>query len=118
MIDILKIDIEGPEKGVIENLDMAYACKYFKQIVFETHRNVRFADLVKLEKCFYLFKRDTRFFEYMVYNNLHGFLTEFQAPNGYNLNLKSYYNETYLAEFMFVTGELYFANKNFISTYI
>ena len=117
MIDVFKIDIEGPEKGVIQALDMTYACKYFKQMVFETHMNFRFTDLVKLEKCFLLFKRDTRFFENGVYNSLHGPLSEFQVPNGYKLNLQSYYNETYLAEFMFVTGELYFANRNFLSIF-
>ena len=108
------MDIEGPEKDFFEGLNISYACKYFKQIVFETHKNFRFKDLVKLEECFRLFRRETRFFEELIYDNRLGYLTEFQSPNGYKLQLKTYFNETYLAEFMFVTGELYFINKNFL----
>ena len=66
-IDILKIDIEGGEASIIFNLDMDYACKYFKQFAFETHPpklgKYPFQLLSKLEKCFSLFHRDTRFFK-------------------------------------------------------
>lgn len=114
VIDVFKMDIEGPEKEVFSNLNMNYACKFFKQIIFETHKNFRFRDLEKLEQCFYLFRRDTRFFEYLVHHPQLGFLSEFQAPQGHKINVTAFFNETFLAEFMFVTGELYFVNKNFI----
>ena len=38
------MDIEGEEKDVLDNFDMQYACKYIKQIMFETHKNFRFGD--------------------------------------------------------------------------
>lgn len=114
MTDVFKMDIEGPEKDVFAQLDMDYACKYFKQMVFETHKNMRFGDLVKLEQCFYLFRRDTRFFEYMVHHPQLGALSEFQAPEGFKINVAAYGDEKNLADFMFATGELYFVNKNFI----
>jgi hypothetical protein len=115
VIDVLKMDIEGWEKNVFDALDMNYACKYIKQIMFETHANVRFDDLEKLEECFVLFRRDTRFFEEVIYDARLGYLTEFQKPKGFNLNLTSYFNDTYMAEYMFVTGEIYFANRNFFN---
>ena len=66
-IDILKIDIEGGEASIIFNLDIQYACKYIKQFIFETHPlrlgQNPFQLLSKLEKCFSLFHRDTRFFK-------------------------------------------------------
>jgi hypothetical protein len=66
-IDILKMDIEGGESSIIFNLDIEYACKYFKQFIFETHPprlgEYPFRLLSKLEKCFSLFHRDTRFFK-------------------------------------------------------
>jgi hypothetical protein len=115
LIDVLKMDIEGPEKAFFEYLDMDYACKYFKQLVFETHKDLfHFRDLVKLEKCFLLFRRDTRFFEYMDLHPDLGPLTEFQAPKGFKINVSKFFNESYLAETMFVTGELYFVNENFL----
>lgn len=116
VIDIFKMDIEGPEKQMFESLDMSYACKYFKQMVFETHMNFKFQDLVKLEECFFLYRRDTRFFELpLPYSDKLGYLSEFQAPDGFKLDLKKYKNEIYLSEFMFVNGEFYFANENFFS---
>ena len=66
-IDVIKLDIEGEEASVILNLDIEYACKYFKQFVSEAHPlslgKYPFQFLNKLEKCFSLFRRDTRFFE-------------------------------------------------------
>lgn len=113
VIDVVKMDIEGPEKDILNDLDIEYACKYIKQLMFESHENLRFRDLEKLEQCFLLFRRDTRFFRnFKEYPQ--GVLTEFQAPDGYKINVTEYHNETYLAEFMFVTGELYFANRNFL----
>lgn len=113
VIDVFKMDIEGAEKEVFADLDMTYACTYFKQLLFETHKNMRFRDLVQLERCFYLFRRDTRFFETTVHDPLLGPLTEFQLPGGHSLNVTAYHNELELAEVMFVSGELYFVNKNF-----
>ncbi|CAF1136961.1 unnamed protein product, partial [Brachionus calyciflorus] len=114
IIDVFKMDIEGPEKDIIRDLDIDYACKYFKNIVFETHRNSKFRDLVKLEKCFRLFFRSTRFFSGDSFGALTGHLTEFQNPNGWKLDIKQYENEINLAEFMFTSGELYFVNINFL----
>ena len=116
VIDYFKMDIEGPEKNVLEGLDMSYACKYIKQLALEAHKNFRFAEMEKLEQCFMLFRRDTRFFDQLIYDDRLGYLTEFQAPNGFDLKLKNYFKETYLAELMFVSGEFYFINRNFLST--
>lgn len=120
VVDLFKMDIEGAERNVFRDLDMDYACKYFKQMLFETHpkRNVktrdRYDDLLKLEECFYLFRRDTRFFQNFHPDRKMGFVTEFQARNGFNIDVTKFANETDMAEFMFSTGEFYFANKNFI----
>ena len=59
IIDTVKIDVK--EKTILTSLDIAYACKYFKQLVITTNSNVRFNDLVGLEKCFFLSHRQTRF---------------------------------------------------------
>lgn len=112
IIDVFKMDIEGEERGIFDSLDMRYACTYFKQMVFETHKNFAFNDLVKLEECFFLFYRHTRFFIGDLYNQPIGIATEFQRKD-YKLDLSLFRNETYLAEFMFVNGEFYFANSNF-----
>jgi hypothetical protein len=37
VIDVWKMDIEGYERPVLENLDIDYVCKYVKQFMFETH---------------------------------------------------------------------------------
>jgi hypothetical protein len=113
VIDVLKMDVEGAEKRFIASLDMTYACKYIKQFVFETHANFNFTELVKLEECFFLFYRHTRFFTGDIHNTPTGVQTEFQNKNGYRLELKHFGNEINLAEFMFTSGELYFANRNF-----
>jgi len=71
IIDVFKMDIEKGEINVLENLDMDYACKYFKQFVLETHplspneifSRYTYILLQKLHKCFLLFHRDTRFFK-------------------------------------------------------
>jgi hypothetical protein len=115
VIDVYKMDIEGGEKEIFDKLDMNYACKYVKQMVFETHTNFRFKNLEKFEQCFFMFHRNTRFFVGDSSSPLTGHLTEFQNPTGYRLNLASYFNETYLSEFMFVNGELYFMNSNFFN---
>ena len=44
-----------------------------------------------------------------------GFMTEFQSPRTFKIELKPFINELDLANFLFTTGELYFINKNFVS---
>ncbi len=71
IVDVFKMDIEKAEINVLEKLDMDYACKYFKQFVLETHviesseiqSQYTYKLLQKLNKCFLLFHRDTRFFK-------------------------------------------------------
>jgi predicted small secreted protein len=121
IIDIMKIDIEGGEIEIIKKLDMNYACKYIKQFVFETHFNYEtsggkngFDSLRKLETCFSLFHRDTRFFKGDTYGST-GHMTEFQNPkSNFKINLDHFNNELDLANYLFTTGELYFINRNFI----
>lgn len=115
VIDIVKMDVEGEEKQFIQSLDMNYACKYIKQFVLETHANFKFDELVKLEQCFYLYYRHTRFFIGDIYGQPTGGLSEFQNPNGYHLDLKRFGNEINLADFMFINGEMYFVNENFFN---
>ena len=68
----------------------------------------------KLEKCFMLFHRDTRFFGQSgtLYTADHGPLTEFQAS--YKLDLLHFgSNEKEVIWYMLIYGELYFVNKNY-----
>ena len=76
-------------------------------------KNFKFKDLVKLEECFILFHRHTRFFMGDKYNSTNGHLSEFQQ-GFYMLNLGLFKSEINLAEFMFVNGEFYFLNVNFL----
>lgn len=114
-IDIFKMDIEGSERSVFEYLDIDYACKYFKQFMFETHPKMgldAYKLIRKLEKCFYLFHRETRFFLGDSWGPT-GHLTEFQNPAKFKLSLDMFKNEIILANYMFAMGELYFLNENF-----
>lgn len=116
IIDVFKIDIEGEEKKVFETWDIEYVCRYVKQFVIETHPDL-YPDSVnlvrKLNACFVLFRRDTRFFKDPTIGPS-GYYTEFTNPNGYLLQLKDFKDEIDLANFMFTMGELYFINVNFI----
>ena len=126
IIDVLKMDVEGPEKSFLANLNMSYACKYIKQYVFETHppightvENFQYEEdlyplMRKLEECFLLFHRNTRFFIGDKHGTPTGQMTEFQNEEGFLLQLKYFGNEINLAQFMFNYGELYFVNKNFL----
>ena len=121
VIDVLKMDIEMSEWVVLEEFDMDYICKYVKQFLLETHpqflipsiktdpdRHIHL--LRKLEKCFKLFHRDTRFFK--LYNQ--GLRSEFQDPESYSIPLTEYKSETHLVDYMITYGELYFVNTNFL----
>ncbi len=119
IIDVFKMDIEEAEKDFIQNLDMNYACKYLKQFLVETHfyansKGREAYELIKkLETCFRLFHRDTRFFMHDTEGDT-GHLTEFQNPSKFKLEMKEFKTELDLAFKMFSTGELYFINKNFL----
>ncbi len=122
IIDVFKMDIEYGEWSVLESIDMNYACKYIKQFVLETHykdgikpsmsgaylRVVR-----KLEACFLMFKRDTRFFKDNV-GLSYGPKSEFQQPRTYKIDLNEFEDEIDLVEYLVTFGELYFVNERFI----
>lgn len=123
IIDVFKIDIEigtpkgivGCEKSVLENLDIDYACKYFKQFLIETHpsdlRTTIWFDLLKkLDKCFSLFHRDTRF----IGPHYIGEVFKDVAKSGFKVNLDYFQDEVSLSNFLLSTGELYFINENFL----
>jgi hypothetical protein len=114
VVDVFKIDIEGGEKQVFDNMDVDYACKYIKQFMFETHKNFQFHELSKFEKCFRLFRRDPRLFMQDVLGSPTGVLSEYQNPNGFLLQIKLFKNELDLAEYLVVNGEFYFLNLNFL----
>jgi len=113
------MDIEGAEWNVFQQMDIDYACKYFKQFHFETHIRTPSIEslkiLRKLDKCFFLFRRDTRFFspiDSTASTDL-GPLTEFQVDNP--INVRKYGQDgTELAAYILSTGEFYFVNKNFL----
>ena len=123
-IDVIKMDIEKHEWFVLADVDMDYMCKHVKQFVMETHPEYVWPDVPiklttrersvelmrRLEKCFRLFHRDTRFF---IENGFEK--TEFQEPRTFNINTGVFLSETKLIEFMVTFGELYFINKNFIA---
>jgi len=119
VIDIFKIDIENSEWSVLENMDMDYACKYFKQIPFETHMPYGFkVDILRilrrLEKCFLLYRRDPKFYKKFS-RKPYGFLmTEWQLEDGYLLDIKEFKNEINLINFLLTIGEFYFVNQNFL----
>ncbi len=113
IVDVFKIDIEGPEKGVIETMDIDYFCKYVKQFMIETHPGFPPDLIYKLERCFYLFHRDSRLFLESIRGPT-GWLTEWQKTGGFSLNLSLFKNEVELSKFLFTKGELYFVNLNFL----
>lgn len=119
IIDVFKMDIERGEIEVLKHLDIDYACKYFKQFMLETHPNSTndqyvYKLLRKLDKCFLLFHRDTRFFKGDIFGTPTGHISEYQISTGWSLNIKDYKNEVNLATFLLSFGELYFVNKNFL----
>ena len=127
VIDVLKMDIENSEWSFLISLDMDYACKYIKQFMIETHtakiepnaynRNKKFnplTELRKLEKCFSLFHRDTRFYQYYG-KGPYGYLeTEFQASKRFKLDLSDFTTDLDLIDYIVTFGELYFLNEKFL----
>jgi hypothetical protein len=116
VIDVFKIDIDDGEVSFFEHLDVDYFCKYVKQFVIETHvafNSVARRQLGKLEKCFFLFHRDTRFYM-KEESGPTGWIIEFQNPKGFQLEITKFKDEMEIAEYMFNMGELYFANLNFL----
>ena len=118
-IDVLKLDLAGGEWDFIKHLDIEYVCNHVKQIIVETQpfgRHDSFDTLRRIQKCFSLFYRKSRFSQ-----------SERYAPYGnHNLNVNtrnSLYNMQRLIEketrenlinYLFLYGELYFANINFL----
>jgi hypothetical protein len=114
------MDIEGSEWSVFTQMDMDYACKYFKQILFESHPQKRGSMsmiqtlelLHKLDKCFLLFRRDTRFYSDYTLTKF-GKLTEFQRD--VPVVVRNYGKDGIeLAAWLFSMGQFYFVNKNFL----
>ena len=122
IIDILKMDIEGYEDNILNTIDLDYLCKYVKQIFLENHpkdyktkSSLRFIKpLQKFEKCFLLFKRDTRFFLDPNADQYGNAKTEFQLPKSYKLDLNLFDDEIDLINYVVTHGELYFINFNFL----
>jgi hypothetical protein len=114
VVDVLKIDTEGAEWESIpfimeKNPDLL--CKNVKQLAIETHswlynHTHNYRVIQKLEKCFRLYKRDQRF--YITLSE-----TEWQTK-GFQLPLANFKNEVDLARYLFLYGELYFVNFNFL----
>lgn len=116
-IDVLQMDIKGAEWDFIENFDIKYACKYIKQFLLKTHplrythSSNRLKMFRKLEECFFLYRRNSRLFENHRKNKL---LLKELLP-GYKIDeVLSSEDEIDLIDYLFLYGELSFANKNFL----
>ena len=125
VIDVFKMDVENSEWGMFFNLNIDYMCEYVKQFVLETHTQEvnpkvvlpkfnPLEQLRKLEKCFSLFHRDTRFYKELERSPYGFYKTEFQEPKNFRLNISEFNNELELIDFMVAYGELYFLNENFL----
>ena len=124
VIDIFKMDIELGEWDFLHNLDVDFMCKHVKQFMLETHTPDATNPLLKLtealnvmrrlEKCFLLFHRDTRFYRDNR-NGAYGFWkSEFQEPFVHKIDVNEFKSELKIIDFMVTYGELYFVNKNFL----
>ena len=127
VIDIFKMDIENAEWDFLLNLDVDYMCKHVKQFMLETHTpeisaagifNLHMPEALevmrKLEKCFLLFHRDTRFYRDNR-NGAYGFWkSEFQEPFVHKIDVNEFKSELKIIDFMVTYGELYFVNQNFL----
>lgn len=122
-IDVLKMDIEGGEFDVFKQLNIDYVCKYVKQITIETHPSnpniptyklyENFKSLARIEACFLLFYRHTRF--YMKEGPIPtGWASEWEVDGGFQLDIKKFANEIDIASYMYLYGELSFVNRNYL----
>ena len=126
VIDVFKMDIENGEWEFLLNLNIDYMCKYVKQFMLETHTpevnpntfNLNLEQSLKvmrkLEKCFRLFHRDTRFYKDQGSGLYAFYKTEFQEPITYKIDLNEFKSELKIIDFMVTYGELYFVNKEFL----
>ena len=127
VIDVFKMDIEHADYNVLNSLNTDYLCRNVKQFMIETHpilKNSLYSYkhtlkmlnvLRKLEQCFLLFRRDTRFFlEFSSDLDGNGAKTEFQKPITFKLDLNHFSNEIELINYVVTYGELYFVNSNFL----
>ena len=114
VIDIFKMDIESGEWEFLLHIDINFLCKNVKQFMLETHTpklNPKIFDLNldgalkvlrKLEKCFRLFHRDTRFYRDNR-NGLYGFWkSEFQEPYTHKIDVGEYKSELKLIDFNYL----------------
>ena len=117
VIDVLKMDTEGAEFDFLDDV-MTYSpdllCKYVKQIAMESHswlhsfnHTYHFHVLFKLESCFRLYERDQRFYLYRNSGN-----SEWQDNKP--IILKNFKDEVEMAKHLFIYGELFFININFL----
>ncbi len=114
---------------------MDYMCKHVKQLVLETHHgkpgrsgwwpgeygkgnNLPTSEeemwhanelMRRLEKCFRLTIRFTRWFEENGYDK-----TEFMDPKKFRIHTSDYSNEMHLINFMVTFGEMSFINQMFV----
>ena len=115
IIDVFKMDAEGAEWESIPDImstNSDLLCKYVKQIAIETHPRknshiLNYEIIKSLEVCFRLYRRDQRFYKT---NNTK---SEWQIDN-YKLPLSNFRDEIDLARWLFMYGELYFVNRNFL----
>jgi len=117
-IDLIRMDIDGVEWKFLDSLSMEYACRFVKQLVLVTHpvKDLKTHDsivaLKKLEKCFRLFHRKSRFFDKGV-----SLTPEKKAPRApyVEKEVSVFDNELSLVNYLFAYGQLSFVNKNFLS---
>jgi hypothetical protein len=118
IIDYLKIDIEGTETKVFQDIlandEGNLFCKHVKQIGVELHfykYDAKSLQIIRklLEKCFLLYRRDQRFFLNQPFEK-----SEWDAKSEFQLPFKYFNDEVHLANNIFFSGELYFVNKHFL----
>lgn len=114
-VDVVKINLNETEKESLKNLDMDYACLFFKVILVRTSFDVINGELSHLNKCFYLYNRETKFLisDYVpiealndnnYYNNTGNFTANPRISNRNNskihinmMNREFYFINVYLA---------------------
>jgi hypothetical protein len=106
------MDIEGPENQAFESLDMEFACKYIKHIMFDSSEYC-VQGVEEVRGLLYVVSSRYADFHRNDKHPLYGTIAEFQDPEGFELELKAFGDEMELTNFKFVNGELYFLNRNF-----